>query len=297
MFKTTIGEHKMKNIISILILISMNLIGCGGGNTNPTNTDNIEESSSSSTITEVSSNSKESETIDLKNVISLSYQRVLKKTSSIVCIDDPKIDELTDSTFINLGCFFKSGNYYFILNNNSEYPIYNLKITSSNESFEVSPDSIGVLGFPGKSAGVTPIIRISVNHKSPLNTESESQALQRGLNTTTITLSGNVNNEDFNIQYLIGGTAKTIEARFDNSTDSCYVDGPMSINNVFYDNYVISFGAMNIEGEYSNRCTSHWMFGFYDTVKIHSVFGRTISYISNNMDMPNMIINDNTVTE
>ena len=96
MFKTQTGEHKMKNIISILILISMNLIGCGGGNTNPTNTDNIDESSSSSTITELSSNSKESETIDLKNVISLSYQRVLKKTSSVVCIDDPKIDELTD---------------------------------------------------------------------------------------------------------------------------------------------------------------------------------------------------------
>ena len=277
MFKTTTGEHKMKNIISILILISMNLIGCGGGNTNPTNTDNIEESSSSSTITEVSSNSKESETIDLKNVISLSYQRVLKKTSSIVCIDDPKIDELTDSTFINLGCFFKSGNYYFILNNNSEYIITNLKITSSNESFEITPDSLTSLGIPGKTAGVTPIIRLSVNHRSALNTETETEALPRGLNITTVSISGDVNGEHFINSYNIGGTAKTIEARYDDSTNMCIVDGPMIIDGVMDDEHVVKYGGSNNELREWN-CRLNWLFLVHgNVVELPSVFGSSIA--------------------
>ena len=148
MFKTQTGENIMNKIITIIAISFFALIGCG-------NKPNTEDE------------------IDLTNVISMSYQNVLKKTTSAVtCIEDPAINDITDPNFINLGCFFKSGNYYFILNNNSEYVVTNLKISSSNDAFEVTPDSLTTLGVPGKTAGVTPIIRISVNHWSSLETLS-----------------------------------------------------------------------------------------------------------------------------
>ena len=234
MFKTQTGDNKMNLFITLIAITIFTLIGCGG---NPNTEDEI----------------------DLTNVVSMSYQNVLKKTTSKVnCIEDQEINNITDSNFINLGCFFKSGNYYFILNNNSEYDVTNLKITSSNEAFEVTPDTLNVLGVPGKTAGVTPIIRISVNHRSALNSEANTDALPRGINTTTITITGNVNGESFTNTFTIGGTAKTIEARYDDSTNTCYVDGPMIIDGVYNDDYIVQYSGYKANTR-SLNCYIHWI--------------------------------------
>lgn len=252
MFKTQTGDNKMNKIITLIALTIFSLVGCGG---NPNTEDEI----------------------DLTNVISMSYQNVLKKTtSSVPCIEDPEINSITDTNFINLGCFFKSGNYYFILNNNSDYNVTNLKITSSNEAFEVTPDSLSVLGVPGKTAGVTPIIRISVNHRSALNSEANTDALPRGVNTTTITITGNVNGESFANTFTIGGTAKTIEARYDDSTNTCYVDGPMIIDGIYNENYIVHYNGYKANTR-SWNCHTHWVGVFSGaTVDFPSVYGNSV---------------------
>lgn len=261
--------NKIMTLIAITIFI---LIGCGGNpDANPS------QITDSSQDIDSSQNTNTENDIDLNNVISMSYQNVLKKTSSAVtCIEDSTINNITDSNFINLGCFFKSGNYYFILNNNSNYDVTNLKITSSNQAFEVTPDSLSVLGIPGKTAGVTPIIRISVNHRSALNSEANTDALPRGVNTTTITISGIVNGESFVNTFIIGGTAKTIEARYDDSTNTCYVDGPMIIDGIYNENYSVHY--MGSTGNIPSwNCLLNWKILINGNVTLPSVFGQTIA--------------------
>ena len=103
----------MKKIIAFLILSSLMLIGCGEN----TASDNI----------------------DLSKVLSLTYQQALKK-GVVECVEDSM------DVDINLGCFFQSGNNYATLNNNTEYELTDVNITSSNPSFGVSPSYIASIG-------------------------------------------------------------------------------------------------------------------------------------------------------
>lgn len=201
----------MKKIITFLILSSLMLIGCGE---NTTSTD-----------------------IDLSKVLSLTYQQSLKK-GSVECVEDSlEVD-------INLGCFYQSSNNYATLNNNTEYELTDVNIISSNPSFDVSPSYIASIGAPNKNTGVTPIVRFSVLHGSPLNNLGAESTMPRGANSSTITITGKVNGQDFKVEYVIGGTAKTME--LEHRGDSCVLSGPMYVGGTtntnqgtYVDNYEV----------------------------------------------------------
>lgn len=144
--------------------------------------------------------SSTSSEIDMNNIISLSYNSALKK-ESVVCT------ESNTALDIDLGCFFVSGNYYLIPNNNTNKELTNIEITSSNPAFEVSPNKIASLGAPDKSVSAQPIIRVGVNHKTPLSNMAESDLLPYGQNSTTLTLTGFVDGVQFSVSYTIGGFA------------------------------------------------------------------------------------------
>ena len=206
----------MKKIITFLILSSLMLIGCGENTT--------------------------SNDIDLSNVLSLTYQQSLKK-GSVECVEDSlNVD-------INLGCFYQSGNNYATLNNNTEYELTDVNITSSNPSFDVSPSYIASIGAPNKNTGVTPIVRFSVLHGSPLNTLGAESTMPRGANQSTITITGKVNGQDFKVEYVIGGTAKTME--LEHRGDSCVLSGPMYVGGTMNTNqgtYVENYEVVKPSG-------------------------------------------------
>lgn len=170
--------------------------------------------------------------IDLDKVITLSYQQALKK-DNVACIEDPSISENVD---VNFGCVYKSENFYVILNNNSEHTLEDIKIVSSNSSFVVSPSSITSIGAPDKVTNITPILKFSTKHRTPIIGIAEENAMTRGANVTTINISGYVNDEYFSIDYVIGVTAKTMELEV--VGDSCYLTGPVYLPDESYvDNY------------------------------------------------------------
>lgn len=206
----------MKKII-LALLVAISIIGCSS----PTKT----------------------EEVDLNNVLSLSYQSALKK-EAVVCVEDTTADSLgvtVEDLDINFACMFNSGNYYATLNNNSVFALTDIVITSSNPSFVVSPSNIASIGAPGKASGITPIVRISANHGSALNNQSIEASMPRGLNHTTITITGKVNSEDFKVEYTVGGTAKTVELYHDTINNTCVINGPVyTKDGVYHDNYTAS---------------------------------------------------------
>lgn len=187
----------MKKIISLIALIML-LMGCGS--------------------------STSSNDIDLNNVLSLTYQQALKK-GVVECVEDSM------DVDINFGCFFQSGTRYGQLSNNTNYELTEINITSSNPAFDISPSYIASMGAPNKSTGMTPIIRFSILHGTPLNTLGTESTMPRGANTSTITITGKVDGQDFSVEYVIGGTAKTIE--LERRGDSCVLSGPMYVGGYF----------------------------------------------------------------
>lgn len=147
-----------------------------------------------------SGKSSTSPEIDMDNIISLSYNKALKKESVVCTESNPALD-------IDFGCFFVSGSYYLIPDNNSPKELTDIEITSSNPAFEVSPNKIASLGAPDKSVSAQPIIRVGVNHKTPLSNMAESDLLPYGQNSTTLTLTGFVDGVQFSVSYTIGGFA------------------------------------------------------------------------------------------
>ena len=212
------GVH-MKKILMILVLVMLALVGCST-NSNPSTPG-----------------------YDINNILSLSYQSALKK-EAVVCVEDTTADSLgvrVDSLDINFGCFFNSRNYYAVLNNNSDYTLTDVVITSSNPAFVVTPSNIASIGAPGKSSGMTPIVSIAANHGSALNNQSIEASMPRGLNYTTITITGKVNGENFEVEYLVGGTSKTIELYHDTTNNTCVLNGPVyTKDGVYHDNYTAS---------------------------------------------------------
>jgi translation elongation factor P/translation initiation factor 5A len=201
--KQTKKEFIMKKIIAFLILSSLMLIGC-------------EKNSASA-------NSPNEPTFDPMKVLTLSYQSSLKK-ASIVCVEDSVVADF------NVGCIYKSENYYFVMNNNSEYELTDINITTNDSNYEVSPSKIASMGAPNKKTGTIPILRVSIKHRSPLNNQSTEKSLARGSHVGTITITGKVNGESFTTTYTVGGTVKTVDITYDNTKYACTISGPMIVS-------------------------------------------------------------------
>lgn len=237
----------MKKIILALILST--LFACGNNNIANPNTNS--ESNADTTIADTSYNTDttltNNDTIDLNNVLSLGIQRALKK-EAYVCGD------IAEDVDIDVGCLLKSGNYYFILNNNTDYELTDITITSSNPAFNVTPETITSIGVVGKSTGITPMLRVAINHGTSLNDMGTPDALPSGTAKTEVTISGKVDGKDFSQSYVIGGYAKTIEVvRRDGLL---YLDGPMYFNGTITESVRIYEGIGKCAGTNEFICAS-----------------------------------------
>lgn len=240
----------MKKII--LSLIISTLFACGNNNISNPNTNT--ESNADTTIVDTSSyvdtTLTTKDTIDLNNVLSLGIQRALKK-EAFVCGD------MADSVDIDVGCLLKSGNYYFILNNNTDYELTDITINSSNPAYNVTPEAITSIGVVGKSTGITPMIRVAINHGTPLNDMGTPDALQKGTAKTEVTISGKVNGQEFSQTYIIGGYAKTIEVV--NINDEYFMVGPVrNINGEIQDSVQILLDNNLCLNEPSKLCAGEF---------------------------------------
>lgn len=194
--------------------------------------------------------------IDLNNVLSLRIQTTLKK-ELFVCGD--KASEVD----IDVGCLLKSGNFYFILNNNTDYELTDVSITSTNPAFNVTPETITSIGTVDKSTGITPMLRVAINHGTSLNDMSTPDALPSGTTKTVLTISGKVDGKDFSQSYVIGGYAKTMEVvRRDGLL---YLEGPMYFNGELTESVRIYEDVEKCNGTSDFLCASSITFMDEDT--------------------------------
>lgn len=153
--------------------------------------------------------------------LSLSMSEALKKEAY-------KCAGAVDSVDFDLGCFLRSQNYYFILTNNTNDVLDSIEITSDNPAFEVAPAKIGSIGLADGNTGTMPIVRIGVNHRSPLSSMAESSPLPKGANETTITITGLLNGERFTVTNTLGGFAEIVEYIVeDKAKGIAYIKGPI----------------------------------------------------------------------
>lgn len=185
-------------LISMLTALAMTIIGCG-------------------------ESPAEAGTLDLSNVLSLESQGALAKTT-YNCTD------VADTVDIDVGCLLRSGNYYFVMDNTTEYELADVVFESSNPAFTVTPAKIATIGVVGKSTGVTPLLRVAISHGTQLNDMSTPDPLDEGTSKTTLRITGKVNGQEFSQEYVIGGYAKTIRAVRRNG--DVFIEGPMYKNDV-----------------------------------------------------------------
>lgn len=79
--------------------------------------------------------------------------------------DASQIGTVAADGSLNLGRAFKSISKYYVVNNNSDIPLYNVTFKSSNtEKIETATDTIKVLGIPTQSTDLIPLLQLVVRH-------------------------------------------------------------------------------------------------------------------------------------
>ncbi|HEY5826366.1 MAG TPA: hypothetical protein VIT44_18480 [Cyclobacteriaceae bacterium] len=91
----------------------------------------------------------------------------------------------------DLGEIKSSKEYFFLLANGGDDPIYNIKLETNTPGFEVYPKGINVLnGKKTTESTIVPLISIGIEHGEKLNGTGYADVLKMDLNKTTLTLTG-----------------------------------------------------------------------------------------------------------
>lgn len=224
-----------------VLMLAALLLACGGGGTDsPVDHEPVADA----------------DTLDLSNVLSLGFQQALKKEAY-------NCPNAADSVDVDLGCLLRSGNYYFVLNNNTDFELTDIVIESSNPAFAATPEKITSIGIGDKSTGIVPLLRLAVSHGTELNDMSTPDALPSGTAKTELTISGKVDGKDFSQSYVVGGYAKTMEAvRRDGVL---YLEGPMYFNGTLTESVRIYEDVEKCNGTSEFLCASSITFANGET--------------------------------
>ena len=91
-----------------------------------------------------------------------------------------------------LGDLKASKEFYFLLSNSSDNPIYNIKLNTDNAQFSIMPEGISYL--PGKNSNsydsFIPLITLGIIHGKQLNGVGNADLLPMGENSSVLTITG-----------------------------------------------------------------------------------------------------------
>jgi hypothetical protein len=95
-------------------------------------------------------------------------------------------------TVFNLGDLKNSKEFYFIISNGGDNPIFDVNLKTDNPQINVSPENISFL--PGKDSNgsntIIPLIALEVVHGSQLNGVGYAKLLPMGENLVTLSVTG-----------------------------------------------------------------------------------------------------------
>ncbi|WP_157463755.1 hypothetical protein [Deinococcus pimensis] len=93
------------------------------------------------------------------------------------------------ATTINVGDIKNTSTYYFILANSGGTPITDIKLTSSNPAFAVSPGGIDSLGTT-QDVGIIPIVKVTAVHGASSTGLGTAPLLPMGMNESVVHIEG-----------------------------------------------------------------------------------------------------------
>lgn len=96
-------------------------------------------------------------------------------------------------THFSLGNIKASKEYFFILSNGGDEPIYDVEFISDNPAFKIFPEKISELPGAGKSNTMIPLLSLNVIHGMQLNGIGYTDLLPMNLNKATIIVTGKTN--------------------------------------------------------------------------------------------------------
>lgn len=100
-------------------------------------------------------------------------------------------DELKRTEFL-LGDLKASKEFFFLLSNGGENPIFDVNLETDNTQFDIAPENISILSGSNSEGAdnVIPLISLGILHGIQLNGVGYTDLLAMGENSTTLTIRG-----------------------------------------------------------------------------------------------------------
>lgn len=108
-----------------------------------------------------------------------------------------------------------SKEFYFLLSNSGDEPIFDIKLSTDVSSFSIIPTSVDYLSGGEESVGIIPMLTLGVTHGINLNGVGYSDLLLDGKNTSTLEVKGKT---------LDSGDTTEVFSRFDVSVFAKVMD-------------------------------------------------------------------------
>jgi hypothetical protein len=130
-------------------------------------------------------------------------------------------------TGFELGDIKASKEFFFLLTNGGDQPIFDIQLVTDNEQFIITPKKIDKLEGSRtnnyeENAGFIPIITLGINHGTQINGVGYTDLLPMNINTSLLTISGKtIKNND----------TITISSEFDFSVDVKIMDIKLYVQN------------------------------------------------------------------
>ena len=180
----------MKNLLAFLVFAFISLAGCKKEDE------------------EIKSRSGYFKLTEIRNIGSKSTQR---KTNDSIKVA------------FQLGDLKNSNEYYFLLSNGGDNPIFDVNLETDNSHFIISPENISVL--PGKETDmdgyIIPLISLGVIHGTQINGIGFAELLSMGENLATLTITGKTieNHDTINLKsdFYFSVNAKTMDIKLFNN--------------------------------------------------------------------------------
>ena len=126
-------------------------------------------------------------------------------------LEGPPPPPASATASFDLGEIRASRDFYFLLRNAGDNDITDISLSSSSDSFDVSPGSIASLAS-GEDVEFLPIIRVSAIHGIALDGYGTTDVMSMGTNTSTVAVAGTSAAADGTTEDVTLDVALTLEA-------------------------------------------------------------------------------------
>lgn len=145
-----------------------------------------------------------------------------------------KSSKLNENEIFDFGDLKASKEYFFLLLNGGDEPIFNISLVMDNSNFSITPSHLNEIGkgvlIDNNNTGIVQILTLGITHGLYLNGSGYADLLPIGINTSFLTITGQTINDDDTIDitsnYDISVTALIMDIELYNNSDKIDLTKP-----------------------------------------------------------------------